>query len=463
MPAPNEIYSVRSARSKRKCTNFFGEANDLALHVGGSTSKLASFYGLRPAPQFARRSSGAFSYDTFDHANVEEKFRDGGYERSMEGRESNERSTLDEETYSLGSSSSRDAGHERSRLGRERHERSPLGRDADSRGSSKSWDGGPERSTLERSLLGRDFDSRGSSRDASMEAIAGSEAATSPVAGSANAAAVTAASRRGSSILTLDLAPAATGAASSPPSPPPRSSEPGGSACKLFGAATIACESVSRIFNVVAVTLSQEHRPSVADTVYPGPPRSSRSDFALRRSTDSVDQTAWMSTADRIQLKPLPPLPPLPFSRGSTRKLLLMMGSSCPIDISLREITTKGLPSLLQSRIAIVYFLSFLLTEYDAEMLLFTSDVRVFSETVFASNMALEAAAQRIFFVYMTAKNPLEINVSHLARRCVANAMKGATSLQCFEAAESEMKELLDCAFGRFRLSSFWTALEHDY
>ncbi|RKO93845.1 hypothetical protein BDK51DRAFT_39934 [Blyttiomyces helicus] len=404
IPASNEIHSVRSARSRRKCAAFFGEDTALPLHVGGSSSKLASFYGLFPAPQSYRPIYGTFGRDAFYHAAIRprEELWDGGPERSTTnrersmvsregltaGRERYERSTLGRDTYSLGSSTSmdggyecsklmseRDGGDERSAWGRASFEWSLLGRDTDTRGSSKSSDCGHERSRLgreryERSPLSRDTDSRGSSRRASTEPIAGSKAAIYIVTGTAFATASpeTVAPRRGSSMLALDLAVVASN--SYPPLPPPRSSQPGGSAFKLSGAVTIACESENRKFDAAAGTLSKGHRHTLAIIVCLMYPRSLRSlprDCVLRRSSDPIGQAASMFKAERNHDKALSPLP---LSNGSIRKLLFRMGRSRPIDVSLKEIAAKGIPSLLDSRIAFFYFLSFLLTEFDAEMLI---------------------------------------------------------------------------------------------
>ncbi|RKO88149.1 hypothetical protein BDK51DRAFT_47895 [Blyttiomyces helicus] len=250
-PASDEIYSVRSARSKRKCAAFFGEAA-LAIQVGGSASKLASFYGLPPAPQSRRRASGTFGRDAFD----------------------------------------RNAAHPR-----------------DPTVHSPGRDG------YERSTFGRDAYSRGSSRRTSLEPDAAMEAAAYAAARAAHAT-----TRRVSSNMTLNAA------AAGPPVPPPRSSHPFGSVDKLaWESEKVRTDDNMRHIDaaVAAVALSQQHRPSVSETVYPGPgsPRSLRtfrSEPALKRSADTTDLAAFLASGEgRIHKA----LPPLPLSNSSTRKV----------------------------------------------------------------------------------------------------------------------------------------------
>ncbi|KAJ3411389.1 hypothetical protein HDV05_002314 [Chytridiales sp. JEL 0842] len=151
----------------------------------------------------------------------------------------------------------------------------------------------------------------------------------------------------------------------------------------------------------------------------------------------------------------------------SIRKLASLLGQPRQqIDIPLSQIlqptsppsssssssSSASLHLLLQSKLPLLYFLSYLLQSHTPELLLFPLDVHSFQSTLFPSTVEQNRHATRIFGEYLAPKAALEINVTHKARRAVIGGVQRGERA-CFAAAEAEVLVLLEQAFEKFKKS----------
>ncbi|KAJ3281272.1 hypothetical protein HK104_000108 [Borealophlyctis nickersoniae] len=194
-----------------------------------------------------------------------------------------------------------------------------------------------------------------------------------------------------------------------------------------------------------------ENAPAVASPVVPETP-----------PTPSLLQSVLLSASS------------LPTNGNPTvRKLESIMGESCPVDVSVRDIEKNGLQSLLQSRLPLVYFLSFLLSEHNPEILFFLTDVSTFESTVFPTPTSLLQSAHAIFHTYLhpapssssSSLNPttiFEVNASHKARRAARDNIKQGANLKCFQPVVEEVLPCLEDAYRRFVGSAVWVSMKED-
>jgi hypothetical protein len=149
--------------------------------------------------------------------------------------------------------------------------------------------------------------------------------------------------------------------------------------------------------------------------------------------------------------RPLPSLAP----HTSVRKLVSLLGTDDRIDVPLKEISHTGLSALLESKLPLCYFLTYLLKEHNSEILFFVLDVQNFEQTLFESTSAQNKAAQDIFKTYLAANSLMEINTTHKSRRSVIQGVQQGLRY-CFASSQEETMLLLDQAFELFRKSSMW-------
>ncbi|KAI9202306.1 uncharacterized protein BJ171DRAFT_476740 [Polychytrium aggregatum] len=155
-------------------------------------------------------------------------------------------------------------------------------------------------------------------------------------------------------------------------------------------------------------------------------------------------------------------LNPLMSTTQSVSKLRVIMGDSCPLDVSLREVYSNGLVTLLESRLPVLYFMAMLLSQQNAEALFFISDVRDFEQRNHRSYEEQAHEARTIFNAYFVPDSPLEINITHVARRKAAEGIKRYDRL-CFQEATLEIAAILESEVDRFRRgSSFYQRMMQD-
>ncbi|KAI9206094.1 uncharacterized protein BJ171DRAFT_566927 [Polychytrium aggregatum] len=119
---------------------------------------------------------------------------------------------------------------------------------------------------------------------------------------------------------------------------------------------------------------------------------------------------------------------------------------------------------LLRSRIALVYFLAFLLTKHSAELLFFIVDVQGYWDYELDDSEAL-----MIYQTYLDPSSVFEINVSDRARRLVRDVIKssGVSSSattrsldpQIFRLSYDEIFQLLNRHYGDFLSSKFYSLM----
>ncbi|KAI9353264.1 hypothetical protein DFJ73DRAFT_828864 [Zopfochytrium polystomum] len=153
----------------------------------------------------------------------------------------------------------------------------------------------------------------------------------------------------------------------------------------------------------------------------------------------------------------LPALTPHP----AVRKIVGLVGSEHPVDIPVRDISAEGLPTLLESRLPLCYFLLHLLKESNSEILFFILDVKKFETSLFDSTSAQNAEAERIFNTFLAQSAFLEVNISHKAKRAVIDGIQRGLRW-CFAAAAAECITLLERSFAYFKKSDGWTKMERD-
>ncbi|KAJ1562483.1 hypothetical protein HK096_009123 [Nowakowskiella sp. JEL0078] len=135
---------------------------------------------------------------------------------------------------------------------------------------------------------------------------------------------------------------------------------------------------------------------------------------------------------------------------NSTKKITDLLGETCPVDVSVRQIQKEGLAALLRSKLPLSYFLAMLLIEQNAEILFFILDVIEFEQTVFLDHDNQFQTAEKLFQTYLSQNSLLEINISYKSKRAVADSIK-LNSRTCFSKAKEEMFVLLEQAYDRFR------------
>lgn len=144
-----------------------------------------------------------------------------------------------------------------------------------------------------------------------------------------------------------------------------------------------------------------------------------------------------------------------PLLNRSTEKIQKMLGSTCPVDVSINNITENGLVSLLQSKLPLCFFLAYLIEQRIPEILFFIVDCREFETRLFDSFESQKEAAHMIFQLYLSKSSPLEANFTHKARLACASQIKSNTSRSCFESPQAEAMVLLEEAFVKFRNTRF--------
>ena len=203
------------------------------------------------------------------------------------------------------------------------------------------------------------------------------------------------------------------------------------------------------------------HRFFGSDTpsIVVGGSRTKLSSFYGAQCSDAIemDKETLVSPISPIHSKdhPVLHLPRLFHSH----KVLNVLGDSCPVDVSLAMIDEGGLSALLESCFPLCYFLGYLISQNNAELLFFVLDIQAFEQSIFPTRSDCEQHAQRIFHSYFDQGALFELNVSYKSKRAVANGVKSA-SHTCFRPAVNEIMILLEDAFHLFKASPVYTAME---
>lgn len=136
----------------------------------------------------------------------------------------------------------------------------------------------------------------------------------------------------------------------------------------------------------------------------------------------------------------------------SSRKLNYFFGESTPLDVCTHEIEKEGLKGILQSKVPLCYFLSYLLDEFSSENLFFFLDVENFEKSKYTNGHdEHKVMIQFIYDTYISIDSYFEINVDDRIRRSITSQLSSEEiDFDLFNEAKASIYTLLEASFNRF-------------
>ncbi|KAJ2507363.1 hypothetical protein H4217_008813, partial [Coemansia sp. RSA 1939] len=135
------------------------------------------------------------------------------------------------------------------------------------------------------------------------------------------------------------------------------------------------------------------------------------------------------------------------------KRSLSVGGEDACHDFFARQIEQYGLQSLLTSPVAVCYFMSSAISNYNPETLLFYLEAEHYRTANFASTDRRMRYAKGLYKAFISSRAPLEINISHAMRQRVSQTIRtdGAAIAALFKETQEHAYTLLEQDYSMFR------------
>ncbi|KAJ3272272.1 hypothetical protein HDV01_005811 [Terramyces sp. JEL0728] len=134
----------------------------------------------------------------------------------------------------------------------------------------------------------------------------------------------------------------------------------------------------------------------------------------------------------------------------SNARLTMLLKETMP-DTAVATVSHSGLPALLNSKLPLFYFLSFLLQEHTFENLFFLLEYKEYK--------GKPEKYEQLYKKFVIPEAPFELNLTYKSKKLIETNLRNG---DCYDKAAEEIMVLLEQSYGGFKKSSAYTQMFND-